>query len=215
MHGARLTRTPGRNWPRGRRFRQYRMGIDGLVGTGSSGPSRPLRTHSPSRLTPRRRGRHHRRPAGDGYLVGAGSARDGCGRTCYSAFHRKNHWPRPGRQQAPAGGRGCQIGNPSCDQGAGGGDTADQGGRGRSGPLGRVLHDGYGLRCGRGSNRSSGSRGNNGRLGRRGRDHHGLARCRLDVRNRTGQRLEVRTEVVQLLKVQPCRQVWRFDSGRR
>ena len=47
MHGARLTRTPRRNWPRGRRFRHNRMRIDRLVGTGSAVPPWPLRTHPP------------------------------------------------------------------------------------------------------------------------------------------------------------------------
>ena len=67
--------------------------------------------------------------------------------------------------------------------------------------------------CGR-SDRSSGSRWHNGL--RRGRwSHHGLARCCLNVRNGTRQRVEVQTKVMQLLQVQPCGHVRRLDCGRR
>ena len=66
MHGARLTRAPRRNWPRWRRLRHNRLRIDRLVGTGTSVPPWPLRTHSPSLLRTRgRRRRHLRRLAGD------------------------------------------------------------------------------------------------------------------------------------------------------
>ena len=215
MHGARLTRTPRRNWPRGRRFRHNRMRIDRLVGTGSAVPPWPLRTHPPLRLRTRwRRGRHLRRLAGNRYS-----------RLRYQRARREREelLPRPSPVEprgpcragvgAPDGWRGGGRRNPSRDRRASG-SAGDHGGRDRSGPLERALHDGHGLRCSRRSNRSSGSRGDNG-LGRRRRSHHGLARCRLNVRNRAGQRVEVRLKVVQLLQVQPCGHVRRFDCRRR
>jgi len=215
MHGARLTWTPRRNWPHWRRFRHDRLRIDRLVGTGNSVPPWPLRTHSPFLLRTRwwRRGRHLRRLAGNRYLTCRTSMRDGSRRSFYPALCRENRWPRPGRHRVPKGCCGGGHGNPCRDRGPSGG-AADHGGRDGSGPLERALHGWRGLGRGRRSSRSSGSRWDNGLRGRR-RSHDGLARGRLNVRNRAGQRLEVRLKVVQLLQIQHRRHVRRFHGRRR
>ena len=93
--------------------------------------------------------------------------------------------------------------------------TADHGGRDRGRLLGRPFHNGSRLGCDRRSGGSSGHRTSN-RFGRgwgRG-SHHNPACGRLDILNRATQRVHVRSNVVDLLQVQP----WgnrRFLSDRR
>ncbi len=190
MHGARLTGTPSRSRPRWRRFRHNRMWIDRLVGSWPSGPTRPLRTHSPSWLRTR---------------CGGGGAYPAA---CWGWIPRLRHWhaPRSGGASAPpftgntAGPGRAGVGCPWGGTGEGAGIRT-----GAEGPAAAPLITAGATGAGRSSGRSTegaglgatgvvtgpAAAGGTTGFGGGGGETHGLARGRLNVRNRAGQRVDV------------------------
>ena len=193
------------------------MGIDRLVGSGSTlPPTRPLlRAHSTSLL--RTRGRHPRRPVGNRSYACCTGARDGSLWSCPSASHREARRPRPSRHRAADGWRGRGSRRPSHDRGPSSGGAIKYGRRYGSGPFQGALHRGHRLRRGGYRDRSSGSRRDYwlGRRKRGRRSHHNPARGRFYIRNGAGQRVKVHLEVVQLLQVEHSRHGRRFHYRRR